>query len=1026
MRILKVIGITLASLLGLVIVIVAVTCLLVFTPARLTPIVQKVADKVITCPTQVGRVNLTLFKTFPDLGLAIDDVVVINPVEGAPSDTVAALHELDVAVDAKAFLNDRAIRVKRLTLNDVTAHLYTSPDSISNFDILPASDKEKDDDASAFDLASLDADIRSVTIRNLSATYDDCPSGMHAAAERLDLALKGSLQKGDIDAAVETSLRSAFLTLGGDSALHITTSDLSLTADADSRNDDKTLQAKARLTTGPVDFGVSTVHITTDNLRLAAQGGKQGETWKADDLLLNVLRPVFTLSGTTPISIDGDRLDIALPGASLSGTTVAGTPAIAVPGFTMTLSNELWVDKRNVDVGCNALTNTQFNNFTFDDGRLSIDDIQLTFDDGHLDLTDSTATGIAAHLISNHWDVPKVLAMLPRSIRKALPAMTIRRAGLDLDVAAAIRAGKDGLKIDTADGSVNLDRVDMSLGDSMAFVAPKLAVTVQRPVTKSSTKSGSTPFREYLQGTLAATAVDADLTGLGTAALTRLNGTYVLSDFLDARTPFSARAHLAMEGLKADLDTIQGTLDAPVIDALLTTVNGKPHYKASLTTDALSGHLGSTVIASTAALALDAEATYDKTKKELLDQWNPHLDIDLHTGHAELGMFPEPIEVPHIQFAFTPGQFHIDESAFRLGKSDFCLKGDVTNLDAWLAKNGLLTADLDFTSDYTDVSQIMDLVSGLGNGNGDDASGTATDSTSSGTSTANPDDEALPEDNPFMVPTGVDVSLRTDIRRVGWNGFDFRNLGGRVTCRDGVLVMEELGFTSDAATMQLTAMYKSPRKNHLFMGLDFHLIDIDIPDLIALVPAVDTIVPMLKSFDGQAQFHLAGESYLKSNYDLKLSTLRGAAAIEGKDLVVLPSSTFDTIKKYLMTDKSTENRIDSLDVELSVFRDEVDVYPFRVRLGQYEAIVGGRHNINKDLDFNYHLSVTDTPLPVRLGLDVSGTLDDMHFKLATPKYTNLYKPEKRNAIQERSLELKKVINESLKRNVHPTEYYDKE
>ena len=293
-------------------------------------------------------------------------------------------------------------------------------------------------------------------------------------------------------------------------------------------------------------------------------------------------------------------------------------------------------------------------------------------------------------------------------------------------------------------------------------------------------------------------------------------------------------------------------------------------------------------------------------------------------------------------------------------------------------------------------------------------------------STATPaddDSEPMKEDNPFMVPTGVDVTLRTDIKTANWNGFKFHNVGGRVTCDDGALIAEELGFTSEAATMQLTAMYKSPRKNHLYAGLDFHLMDIEIDDLIRLIPKVDSIVPMLKSFDGQAQFHLAGETYMKSNYDLKLSTLRGAATIEGKDLVVLDNNTFATIKKYLMTDRKAENRIDSMDVELSVFRDEVDVYPFRIRLGEYEAIVGGRHNINKDFDFNYHISVTDCPLPVRLGLNVDGTLDDMQFKLVTPKYTNLYKPEKRGVVSARSMELKKAINESLKRNVKPNEYF---
>lgn len=1020
-RILKITGITLASLLGLVIVLLAVACLFVFTPARLTPIVQRVADKVLTCPAQIGQVNLTLVKTFPDLGLVLDDVVIVNPVPGAPSDTVASLKELDVAVDVKAFLNDRSIRVKRLAMNGVTAHLYTSPDSLSNFDILPASDKEKEDSTS-FDLSSLDADLRSVTLHNLTATYHDCPSGMHAVAEGLDLSLKGSLQKGDLNADLETSLQRVLLSLGGDSALHVGTSGVALKVKADSRNDDKKLKGRVSLTSGPVDFGVSTVSISTQDLDLTVNGGKWDEKWQAEGVVLTALQPTFDLSGSTPIAISGDQLDLALVGASLFGNTVSGMSTLAIPDFCLSLGGEQWVDHRPVGLAVRAQTNTSFNDFAFDEGMLNIDDIKLQIHEGRLDLTDSTATAIAAHLITGHWDVPRVLALLPHSIRKALPDMTIRRAGLDLDLTAAIRAGSQGLAIDAADGSVRLDRVDMSLGDSMAFVTPQLNLTVKRPT--GGTRNAA--FREFLQGTLQSPAVDADLTGLGTATLTTLGGTFALSDFTDSRTPFGARAHLTMEGMHADLDTIHGTLTSPVIDATLSTVDGKPHYQASLTTDALSGQLGGTLTASTAALAIDAKATYDKSKKEILEQWSPVLDINLHTGHAELGMFPEPIDIPHIQFAFTPGKFHIDESAFRLGHSDFCLKGDITNLDAWMAKTGLLTGDLEFTSDYADATELMELISGLGGAETEDESKGGSNSDPSDPSAPASPDEALPEDDPFMVPLGVDVTLRTDIRRVGWNGFDFHNLGGRITCRDGVLVMEELGFTSEAATMQLTAMYKSPRKNHLFMGLDFHLIDIDIPDLIALVPAVDTIVPMLKSFDGQAQFHLAGESYLKSNYDLKLSTLRGAAAIEAKDLVVLPSSTFATIKKYLMTDKSTENSIDSLDVELSVFRDEVDVYPFRVRLGEYEAIVGGRHNINKDLDFDYHLSVTDTPLPVRLGLDVKGTLDDMHFNLATPKYTNLYKPEKRGTIQERSLELKKVINESLKRNVHTKEYYDKQ
>ena len=166
---LKITGITLASLVGLILLIVLIACWLIFTPARLTPIVSRVADKYITCDTHIGRVNLTLFKTFPQLGLDVNDVVVVNPVEGAETDTVAALSHLMLAVDAKAFLRDRSIIVKGLDITDGTAYLYTSETGASNLDIFPKSNKEKKE--SSFDLSTLDVDIDHINISRLSATH---------------------------------------------------------------------------------------------------------------------------------------------------------------------------------------------------------------------------------------------------------------------------------------------------------------------------------------------------------------------------------------------------------------------------------------------------------------------------------------------------------------------------------------------------------------------------------------------------------------------------------------------------------------------------------------------------------------------------------------------------------------------------------------------------------------------------------------------------------------------------------------
>ena len=47
------------------------------------------------------------------------------------------------------------------------------------------------------------------------------------------------------------------------------------------------------------------------------------------------------------------------------------------------------------------------------------------------------------------------------------------------------------------------------------------------------------------------------------------------------------------------------------------------------------------------------------------------------------------------------------------------------------------------------------------------------------------------------------------------------------------MIMQELGFSSDAAEMQLTAIYKTPSpQDDPFIELDFHLLDIEIDELI--------------------------------------------------------------------------------------------------------------------------------------------------------------------------------------------------
>ena len=136
---LKITLISLGSLLEIVLMAVIVACWIVVTPACLTSIVKKQAPNFINCDFDIKRADLTVFKSFPKVGLEIDDVVLVNPMDGNPSDTLAYIHECVVSVDIKKFLKENQIIIDECRLNGGYVNLFTDSLGNANIDIFPPS-----------------------------------------------------------------------------------------------------------------------------------------------------------------------------------------------------------------------------------------------------------------------------------------------------------------------------------------------------------------------------------------------------------------------------------------------------------------------------------------------------------------------------------------------------------------------------------------------------------------------------------------------------------------------------------------------------------------------------------------------------------------------------------------------------------------------------------------------------------------------------------------------------------------------
>lgn len=960
-RILKPVLITLLSLLVLVVLLLTAACVALFKTQLLSNLVNEKAGEYLTCEYHIGKIEPTLFKTFPRFSLQIEDLFLQDEMaEVSGNDTLLYVGEVLASVDVMSLLKQQELKVDELRLQHLLANVYVDENDSANYQVFAFSSDtvSEEDDTTSFSLPFALMELDKVSFKDLNISYIDKSSQMAASLSQWNLQAKLKMAGTRLSAQIDTRSEALSFAMGdtllvdaqpisAELPLEVELSDLSL----DTRGLILTLGQIALTAKGQVAMDQAADAIRCD---LQVQLGQDQEP------IANYLALVPTAyqSLLEEISIDG-RLGLQ---AQVQGCyTTDSMPLVDC-------------DLRLYD------TNLSYT------GLPPVQDIQTDIH-AHLDLNDERGSYAQLNQLS-------------------------------------LKANRSGLQAKA--------RVDELLSDNMKV---KAQASLDAPL---EAWQGFLPDSLEVQGnikadaTLALSMKDLDNTvNLSRIALQAQLDYDKLKVAMGDMQAVSDQGgcHLALrpgqpdmpillqlqqiQGLQLQTDSMQAALENLNVQLQLSDVLAdSKHIKAELALDFAQADLqpSQDLQVNTEAFRLKASVAQDAQYDNLLYSLNPTYDIYLQEARINTGLIPEGILVSDVQSTCADDIWDIQHSSVVLGNSDFHLSGHARDIIAYFRDDSLLRADLNFVSDQCDVNRLMELVSGMGNDETEEDESGEAETVAVETEVV---DTLAEEASPFIVPKGVDVLLHTHIKKALTGKQVATDLTGDLYVRDGVMILKEIGFVCEAAKLQLTAMYRSPRPNHLYLGLDCHMVDIQIDELIQMAPQIDSVMPMLATFKGAAEWHLAAETYLDAHYNLKKSTLRGATSIKGKDLVVMDGEVFSKISKLMLFNKQTENKIDSVQAEITVFRNEVDVYPLQLSIDKYKAIVAGRHNL--DNTFNYHLSLLK---PLRVGVDVSGNFDNLKIVPVACRYTDQFHPSERRVVEQQQLSLRKIIQENLVKDIH--------
>lgn len=1032
---LKISIISISSLLVIAIAMVSLIVWFAFTPERLTSLVNREAKQYLLCETEVGEVELTFFSTFPQFGIKVNNLTLINPVPGAPTDTLLSVERFVGVVDFNALWNLNELILSDISLDKGSVTIYTDQQGHTNYNVFKT---EPDTSDAAKDQAAFNnIDLGTIKLNKIFLIWLDESQNMTARVKNLDAKISGTINPdkmaGDVDIAnadlffqyhdnqpapptdsAMTSTAPIVLWLSLDQlsanisgslnkerfsgTLNIAPSVASLNYN----NEAYLHQALIKLD-APVDYNfvqqklqLKNSAVKVNNLELVMDGTLINDTTNQQIItdvsyafdswpvkyILNLIPKAYhsyiagieaegllSSSGT----IKGHYNDSTMPWLNLHLLIADGSLTYKdLPLPLRKINGDIQV---STDMNDNKASFIKINRFSANTPQSTLSTrgtVNNLFSDIYINLSSDAALALG-----------EFQSLLPDHIKVDMQGNLKGRIQSAFSLAQAQNLQLEKMKLQ---GSLTASNLDVTY-DSLWIKTNQSDIEFSLPHPKAlSEKTGfafARIFSEHLEAGKKETYQ---------AMLQKANISVETSDARDTTRIPDITCWFTLDSLRASMDTLTLALQKPSGKLSMSPGNGldQPEIDIHYTGGKLAATMGHTV-ADADKISLETKVINDKTQSDIFLQWLVKGFVKMDQGYFASQDLKYPVFIPSINMDFEPEVFDIRDSRVVISNSDFELKGQLKNILSYFRGDSLLKGDFNFVSNSTDLYQLMNLTNGLG---------------------YNPEpEEKVADEGPYMVPKGWDIFLSTNIKKANYLTSTASDIRGNVTIKDGILVLDELNFNTPAAKMILTAMYRTPRKNHLYLGIDYHMLNIEIAELRQMIPEVDSLMPMLRSFGGKGEYHLAVETYMDSTYNLKKSTIRGASSIKGENLVLMDGETFSEIAKKLKFKKKTENRVDSLSAEFTIFKDEIDVYPFLIVMDKYKAVIGGRHNF--DLSFKYNISVVESPLPFRLGVDVFGNLDNFDYKLTKAKYAEFYRPVTRHEVRNKQLELRKIIRDAL-------------
>jgi hypothetical protein len=290
-----------------------------------------------------------------------------------------------------------------------------------------------------------------------------------------------------------------------------------------------------------------------------------------------------------------------------------------------------------------------------------------------------------------------------------------------------------------------------------------------------------------------------------------------------------------------------------------------------------------------------------------------------------------PVTIPSGMLDFSPAKINLQQMEMRIGQSDMALSGSLTDYYAYLLTNGTLNGNVNVSSGYLNLNELMLLQKPADKPTAD---------------------KNKPNPSSFTVPERMNLTLQTNVKKALYDKLTLTNIDGKVVVDKGRLNLNGLNMNVLDGEMRIAGVYENSVNKTPLVNLSLDLISFDIPSAFQSLQLVRKFIPVAAQSKGRFSTSIKLQGMLDQNMNLIMNSLSGTGLFNTFGVQILNSPVFNKIKSVLSEEKLSDLKIDDFTANFTIENGDLLLKPFKTRISGQDATFRGRLNTNDLIDMS--------------------------------------------------------------------------